>query len=169
MNLVHNNVIPMIKRATADDLAALVRLCAQHAAFEGSPFDSRNKEEQLFKLLFGPNPVIHCRIAHVQGLVVGYTTFMREVSTWEANFYVHMDCLFVQEAYRGLGIGKLLMEEVVKYAIAEKCKVIQWQTPQSNERALKFYHRLGAESKPKFRLFLFESAQLKLLQPLQHE
>ena len=35
-----------------------------------------------------------------------------------------------------------------------RCSHIQWQTPEFNKRAIKFYDRIGAQSKSKMRYFL---------------
>ena len=65
-----------------------------------------------------------------------------------------MDCLFIYEAYRGHGIGEALVKEIVTFAINEKAHHIEWQTPIFNERAIKFYRRIGATSKEKLRFTL---------------
>ena len=79
---------------------------------------------------------------------------MKQWSTWNASQYVCMDCLYLTESRRGNGFGKLLLEEVKRYAVHENCKEIQWQTPGSNVEAIKFYQREGAVIKTKVRCFL---------------
>ena len=70
---------------------------------------------------------------------------MQEFSTWDAAFYTHMDCLFVQEHARGFGIGEALVEEIKKQSQLIGSTHIQWQTPDWNERAIKFYYRIGGK------------------------
>ena len=78
---------------------------------------------------------------------------MKQFSTWDASFYVYMDCLYLEEAIRGLGVGKEFMKKIREYAIDNGCKEIQWQTPYFNKQALNFYNKLGAQSKTKERFF----------------
>ncbi|MEO1715245.1 MAG: GNAT family N-acetyltransferase, partial [Bacteroidota bacterium] len=75
-------------------------------------------------------------------------------STWDAEYYVYLDCLYLEPQTRGQGIGTQIMEEVKAFARAEDCSVIQWQTPDFNEKAIRFYQKIGGVSKAKERFFL---------------
>lgn len=46
------------------------------------------------------------------------------------------------------------MEKVKEYAKAENCHMIQWQTPVFNDKAIRFYQKIGGISKPKERFFM---------------
>jgi GNAT superfamily N-acetyltransferase len=79
---------------------------------------------------------------------------MKQYATWDAAYYVYMDCLFLTEDARGKGVGEELINRIKLEANALDCTHIQWQTPDFNERAIKFYNRIGATSKSKERFFL---------------
>ena len=85
--------------------------------------------------------------------LVGYATFTKQFSTWDAAFYLYLDCLFLKEEVRGKGAGRQLMDKVKDDAREENCKLIQWQTPDFNTSAIQFYQKLGAVSKTKERFF----------------
>jgi GNAT superfamily N-acetyltransferase len=55
-----------------------------------------------------------------------------------------MDCLYVREAWRGRGVGHQLWKAVHAFARAQGCRTMQWQTPEWNVDAARFYRRLGA-------------------------
>lgn len=95
-----------------------------------------------------------CLIAESENQIAGYATYMFEFSTWDADFYVHMDCLFIRDFARGFGIGEALVKEIGEETKKNNCSLIQWQTPTFNERAIKFYYRIGATSKEKLRMYL---------------
>lgn len=143
-----------IRPAQIGDLARLVELCALHAEFEKAPYSSCNKKEMLSKELFNHSPALHCLVVEQNRTIVGYTTYMKQYSTWEAAFYLYMDCLFLIKEARGFGIGERLVEDLKMEALRLGCKQLQWQTPDFNERAMKFYQRIGGLSKPKERYFL---------------
>lgn len=65
-----------------------------------------------------------------------------------------MDCLYLREETRGLGLGRQLVMEIASLAYRLGCVNVQWQTPVWNERAIRFYQRLGAKGKQKVRFFL---------------
>lgn len=144
-----------IRAVEKRDLGELVQLCAAHAAYEECAYNSLYKAQDLATHLFGQSPALQCLVVELDGQLIGYATFMKQFSTWDTAFYVYMDCLYLTEAARNLGIGKELMEKVKYYAKEEKCDHIQWQTPKSNTEAIRFYRALGAESKEKERFFLY--------------
>jgi GNAT superfamily N-acetyltransferase len=83
--------------------------------------------------------------------VLGYASLTTDVATWTGREFGHLDCLFVTEEARGQRVGRLLIE-----AVAERCRErglteLQWQTPDWNADAIRFYRRLGAADAPKQR------------------
>ena len=144
---------PIIRFAQPKDLDSLVKLCHAHAAFEKTNYNEEGKTEQLKSLLFKSNK-IYCLVVEYNNILIGYTTYMTQYSTWDANTYFYMDCLYLDEASRGFGIGEKLIQKIKNEAIALGIGSIQWQTPDFNEKAIKFYKRIGAFSKSKARFFL---------------
>ena len=149
--MIKNLVIRFAQKA---DVKRLIELCKLHAAFEESPYDLKGKEQLLSVSLFQASPPLHCLVAVVNEKTVGYATYMKQYATWDAGFYVYMDCIFLTNESRGLGIGQMLTERIKKEGRKLGCDIVQWQTPDFNKRAIKFYYRIGATSKSKERFFL---------------
>lgn len=147
-------IAPKIRFAVKADLAALVRLCELHASFEKADYNSTDKEAQLSNYLFAEKPVLFCLVVEHRDTIIGYATYMRQFSTWDADFYIYMDCLFLTEKSRGLGLGEKIIDRIKQEGQKLQCNYIQWQTPDFNKRAMKFYNRIGAKSKTKERYFL---------------
>ena len=82
---------------------------------------------------------------------LGYVSFTFDYSTWEAAKFLYMYCLFIRLECRSIGIGGEIMTRLNKLAKKMKCANAQWQTPQFNTRAIKFYNRIGAVGKKKVR------------------
>lgn len=78
---------------------------------------------------------------------------MLQYSTWDAKYYTYLDCLFLLEEARGKGAGQQLMRSVKTESLKLNSGLIQWQTPDFNVDAIRFYRRLGAVSKSKERFF----------------
>ena len=142
-----------IRPARQEDLEQLVTLCKRHANFEGVAYSEEGKIDALKNALFIASSSLKAMVAAQGQKLIGYTTFVRQFSTWDAAFYLYMDCLYLDDAYRNMGIGQKLLEEVKKEAIASGCKEVQWQTPIDNEKAISFYKREGAFIKEKGRCF----------------
>jgi len=149
-----NKKEPIIRLARQTDLKDIIRLCALHAEYEKAEYNSEEKEQNLSKYLFSENPTVFCLVAEWENSIIGYSSYMKQFSTWDANFYIYMDCLFLTEESRGYGIGEKMMNVIKEEAEKLNCNLIQWQTPDFNTRAIKFYDRIGGISKTKERYFL---------------
>ena len=146
--------IAIIRQLAQQDVPQLVELCDAHAKFEACEYDRKNKVDRLTKQLTGDHKCAQCLVVESNGLLLGYATWSKEYSTWDACHYAHMDCLFLTDKSRGKGYGKQLMEAVIDAARQSDCAQIQWQTPEDNASAIQFYNKLGATQKKKTRFYL---------------
>ncbi|GAB1331859.1 N-acetyltransferase family protein [Streptomyces sennicomposti] len=144
----------VIRPATVADLPAIAGLCAAHAAFERATPVPVDLATRLEPVLFSAPPRAWCLVVDHGGELIGYATYSLEFSTWQATDYVHLDCLFVTEPHRGEGWGHALLNAVKDAAAARGTAQMQWQTPDWNTDAIRFYHRAGAEARPKVRFSL---------------
>ena len=147
----HDFAPAVIRRATPRDVGAVLSLCAEHAAYERAPLDDRDRADALRRALFLERPRLWCLVVEAAGALSGYATYALEFSTWQAEQYVHVDCLYLQPRFRGGGIGGDIMNRIAAHAALLGCAEIQWQTPAWNEGAIRFYDRLGATRVEKLR------------------
>ncbi|RYU95270.1 GNAT family N-acetyltransferase [Emticicia agri] len=144
-----------IRVIQAQDLSALVELCRKHAEFEQASFNPINKEKLLAKALFTENPKLFCWVVEKNQQLAGYASYTFDYSTWDAGMFLYLDCLYLEPECRGLGIGEEIMQKLKAIAQQNNCVNIQWQTPDFNLRAIKFYERMGGVRKNKMR-FLWD-------------
>ncbi len=144
----------LIRAAKIEDINELLVLFQKHALYEKSDFIFENKKERLEEYLF-KNKILNCLVIESKNnnKLIGYTTYLKQFSSWDVDFYLYMDCLFIEEDYRSLGLGKRLMDKLKDEAKKLNCNLIQWQTPNFNEKAMNFYNKIGAISKNKERFF----------------
>jgi ribosomal protein S18 acetylase RimI-like enzyme len=143
-----------IRNCEIADLPKLVILCQKHAEFEKAEFYPKGKEQSLKNALFNENPKLFCLVVATKETIVGYASFTFDFSTWDASAFLYMDCLFLEEEARSFGIGEVLIEKLKEIGIKNNCINMQWQTPEFNIRAIKFYNRIGAKRKEKVRFTL---------------
>jgi ribosomal protein S18 acetylase RimI-like enzyme len=143
-----------IRNCEIADVPKLVVLCQKHADFERADYSPEGKEEKLKEALFGEKPTLYCLVAATKETIVGYISYTFDFSTWEATNFIYMDCLFLEEEARSFGIGEILIDKLKQIGKKKNCINIQWQTPQFNERAIKFYNRIGGKAKDKVRFTL---------------
>ena len=94
---------------------------------------------------FGPDPCISGLIAESAGEPAGYLLY--SIAFWADDVApaLWMPDLFVREALRGKGVGRLLMEEAAKIIKARGGKRIIWTVWDKNPKAIAFYKRMGGE------------------------
>ena len=133
-----------IRPARATDGAALVALVRGLAEFEHLPPPDDEAAERLVAHAFGPRPRFDVLLAEVDGTVQAYALFFETYSTFLAAPSLWLEDLFVDPAVRGGGVGKALMREVARVAVARGCRRLEWNVLDWNERAQAFYRTLGA-------------------------
>lgn len=140
-----------IRRATLADLDELITLFTAHASYEGANFQRSDKfKEDLASLIFKDLTIL-CWVVIENQRLMGYATCMEQYATWSAKKYLYMDCLYLKEDIRGQGIGRTFMQTISRELQARGLSEIQWQTPATNQEAIKFYLKLGAEERSKSR------------------
>lgn len=144
-----------IRHLKENEIDKLIILCEKHALYEKSNFKYSNQKENLLKHLFQNEPTLYCLIIEYENKLIGYATYMKQFSTWNAEFYLYMDCLFIDKNYRSIGLGKKLLKKIKEEAKKLECTLLQWQTPIDNKRAITFYKKNNAISKQKERFFLY--------------
>lgn len=145
-----------IRPAIPNDIDEIINLCSEHAEYERAEYDAFGKKEKLHAFLFSNQPRFFCLIVENASGILGYAAYMFEFSMWDAELYMHMDCLYLRPHARGFGIGEAIIKEISKKCVKHQYQIMQWHTPTFNERAIKFYNRIGATSKQKTRFYLDE-------------
>lgn len=141
----------VIRPANGEDTSCLLALGAEHAVFERLPHGASRHPASLASALASEPPLLHAWIASIDAAIVGYASATLDFSTLDGVTYLHMDCLYVREQWRSHGIGRQLWEIVRAFARARGCSAMQWQTPDWNVDAARFYRRLGAKESTKLR------------------
>ncbi|MDD9379593.1 GNAT family N-acetyltransferase [Streptomyces sp. ZAF1911] len=151
----HTSAAPVVRPARPEDLPRLVELMCEHMVYERSAPRPAGLADRLGAQLFADGARLWVLLAETpRGEVAGYAACSAEFSFWEARHYLHMDCLYLAEEARGHGLGAALMDGVAALARELGLGHVEWQTPDWNEGAIRFYDRLGATGKPKLRYAL---------------
>jgi ribosomal protein S18 acetylase RimI-like enzyme len=76
-------------------------------------------------------------------------SLLTQYSTWNTERYLYLDCLFMRTEYRGLGTGQKLMAMASNYTKELNLSEVQWQTPNDNIDAIRFYKKQDRRTKIK--------------------
>jgi GNAT superfamily N-acetyltransferase len=134
-----------IRPATAADVLQILIFIRALAAYEREPDAVTATEEDLLRDGFGPNPFYFCLIAEHDEAPAGFAFYFFNYSTWVGRPGLYLEDLFVHPEFRGLGIGKALLQRVAAIAVERGCPRLQWEVLDWNTPAIDFYAAMGAE------------------------
>jgi GNAT superfamily N-acetyltransferase len=130
-----------IRAVKEEDFTFLIELFKEFAAFEKLPEKMVNSVDRMML----EKDFFHCFVAETNDKrIVGYVTYFFCYYTWIGKS-LYMDDLYVKPDERGKGIGSLLINEVIGFAMKTKCHKLRWQVSNWNKPAINFYRSLGAE------------------------
>ena len=116
---------------------------------------STEQSELTWQRILDPEFNMKCAVAIDDGLIVGFTTYNLQNSTWSEGGHCYLEDLFVDPAVRGKGVGRALIEYVKSYAIENNCSRLYWNTDEDNATARKLYDTYALESgKRQYRIAL---------------
>lgn len=134
-----------IRRAIASDCTRLLELVKELALYEKAPEQVSVSLEHFIESGFGANPVWWAFVAveNESNTIVGFALYYIRYSTWKGQ-RMYLEDILVTQAYRGKGIGALLMTELINEAKVKKFEGITWQVLEWNEPAINFYKKYNA-------------------------
>jgi len=134
-----------IRPAKREDVPVILAFIRELAEYERLAHEVVATEDLLATALFGPRPEAEVLIACAGGAPVGFALFFANFSTFQARTGLYLEDLFVRPAFRGLGLGKRLLIEVARLAVARGCGRYEWSVLDWNAPSIRFYESLGAE------------------------
>ncbi|MFN3850231.1 MAG: GNAT family N-acetyltransferase [Spirosomataceae bacterium] len=132
-----------IRRGTAEDVPAMMKLVRELAEYEKAPEQVTNDESRMLREGFGENPAFGSFVAEVDGVIQGISIYYFRYSTWKGK-RLYLEDIVVTESMRGNNIGKLLLDRTIEEAHATDCSGMMWQVLDWNEPAINFYKKYNA-------------------------
>lgn len=135
----------LIRPAVRADVPQILAFIRALAEYEREPDAVLATEDDLLRDGFGPNPFYFCLIAEQDGRAAGFAFYFFNYSTWLGRPGLYLEDLFVLPEFRGLGIGKALLQQVAAIAVEKGCPRLQWEVLDWNQPAIDFYKAMGAD------------------------
>jgi GNAT superfamily N-acetyltransferase len=134
-----------IRTAGPSDCELLLTLINELAEYEKLAHEVVATPEVLQEGMFGSTPYARAIIAENQGEPVGYALYFHSFSTFTGRPGLYLEDIYVIQAHRGKGIGKMLMSHVAKVAIEKGCSRMEWSVLNWNTPSIDFYRAIGAQ------------------------
>ncbi|MBO9730508.1 MAG: GNAT family N-acetyltransferase [Chitinophaga sp.] len=142
-----------LRVARKEDCPALMKLIRELAAYEKASEEVTVTLAQMEDAGFGPHPVWKAFVAttiingqeEIHGMALYYTRY----STWK-GCRMYLEDLIVTEKWRGKGIGKMLLDELIKEAKAQQFSGVLFQVLEWNTPAINFYKKYTTKFDPEW-------------------
>ena len=139
-------VSPAEPRDVAAIAVLLEELGSYYGATEFEPLDRRII--QINEAIFGHPPAAYALLARDGRQVAGLAAYSFLWPAVGATRSLYLKELYVLDAYRRLGIGRLLVRAVFETAAGLGCSRVEWTTDAGNAGAQAFYETLGLPRHP---------------------
>lgn len=126
----------LIRNMTMEDAAAVNVLSHQL----GYPLSPRETEERMRAVLSLPDRCSYVIV--MEEKVVGWIHAFIALGI-ESRPFVEIGGLVVDEAFRGRGLGRLLIREVEQWTREQNIPILRLRTNRSRSEAHQFYRNLG--------------------------
>ncbi len=115
-----------IRRAEKTDIPNILKLIKELAEYEKLLHEVVTTEQHLEEVIFGEKKFVEVLIAEYEGELAGQTIFFHNFSTFVGKPGLYIEDLYVRPQFRGKGIGKALLNEVIKLAKERNCGRVEW-------------------------------------------
>lgn len=128
----------LIRDAEPSDEAAWKKLWANYLAFYKVTL-ADDVTDHTWSRILDPASRVAMRVAQVDGQMAGFAIHHFHDSTWVKTPDCYLEDLFLDEKFRGRGIGRALMEDLVALSQKNGWSRLYWHTDEGNETARKLY------------------------------
>lgn len=135
----------LIRRAEKKDIPFILQMIRELAEYEKLLNEVVTTEKHLEEVIFGSDKFVEVMIAEYDNEIAGQTIFFKNFSTFVGRPGLYIEDLYVRPKFRGMGIGKALLNEVINLAKERNCGRVEWVVLDWNKPAIDFYKSIGAK------------------------
>ena len=136
----------VLRAATSGDVPVILTCIRGLAEYEKLAHEVVATEALLRETLFGSRPAAEVILAFHDDDAAGFALFFHSYSTFLARPGIYLEDLFVLPAFRGQGVGKLLLARLARLALDRGCGRLEWSVLDWNVDAIRFYESIGARA-----------------------
>jgi GNAT superfamily N-acetyltransferase len=134
-----------IRRATPRDAALVLKMIRGLAEYERLAHQMEATVGQIRRHGFGRRRYFEALICRRGRTAIGFALYFFTFSTFVGRPTLYLEDLFVLPEERGRGAGKALLSALARIAVRRGCGRLEWAVLDWNEKAFRFYRRLGAK------------------------
>lgn len=136
-----------------------------HKVYDQEYGFSREEDEYSIQMAFYSmnEAIYHPLVLLVGGKPAGYIRGYDRISMSSCETVMMLDLVYILPDYRGMGFGKLLMEQFLEFAKKVKAVRIDLLADRDNEAAVQLYRSLGFKGRNRYQMirFMIENPELE--------
>ncbi len=154
-----------VRKATKEDIPLIRQFIQYLAEYEKRPEDMTATEKQLEHWLFERNiaTVLFLEYDHQE---IGYALYYPVFGSFAAVGKVHLEDLYINQRYRGLGLGRTFLSKIVEKVLEEGYTKMEWSCLNWNNPSIAFYDSMGAKKETGRKYFEFDKGLMERLAAL---
>lgn len=133
-----------IRSTQPGDVAAIVDMIRDFAAFENLSEYCEINEERLAEVIFGKNAFVESLVALDGEAPAGYAIFFPYFASFRGQGGLYLEDIYIDPKYRGKGVGEAMLGKIANLAASRGFERIDFQVLEWNTPAITFYEKLGA-------------------------
>ncbi len=149
-----------MRRGKETDAEQFINLVLELAKFEHLAPPSKDGKKRLLDDVFNKKR-INLFVAGDGKKLVGYALYFYTYSSFVAKPTLYLEDLFVLQKYRKHGVGFALFRRCVEEAVRQGCGRMEWAVLTWNEKALRFYEKLGARQMSDWYVYRLDEERLR--------
>jgi GNAT superfamily N-acetyltransferase len=135
-----------VRPVAPTDLARWLPLWAGYNRFYGRDALAAEITRTTWSRFFDADEPVHGLVAEGDGRLLGLAHYLFHRSTIQIAPTCYLQDLFTEEAARGQGVGRALIEAVYERAREAGCPRVYWQTHETNVNAMQLYGKVAERS-----------------------
>ncbi|NUM50997.1 MAG: GNAT family N-acetyltransferase [Flavobacteriales bacterium] len=138
-----------LRNAQKQDIPLVIELIKELALYEKALEQVSITPEELERDGFCEQPLFWIILAEHKNEIIGMSFYYIRYSTWKGKC-LYLEDIIVKEAYRRMGIGKLLFDATIEEAKKIDAALLTWQVLEWNTPAIHFYEKYKASFDPEW-------------------
>jgi len=152
----------VIRFARQEDVSLILNFIRRLAEYEGLSNEVQATEEVLRDSLFTRHQA-EVIIGEMNGEPVAFALFFHNFSTFLGKANLYLEDLFVDERFRGSGLGRSMFACLGRIALDRGCERLDWWCLDWNEPSISFYLSMGARPMSDWTVYRIYGPRLKEL------
>jgi GNAT superfamily N-acetyltransferase len=135
-----------IEAVTSENFGTFIDLIRQFAQNVDLAGPDDEAAARLRRDGLSDDPKFQAYLGVHEDATVGYVVFFMTYSSFLALPTLYIEDLFILEKYQRMGFGQQLFDFCIKQAKEHNCGRIEWNVPNEDKPAIKFYRKNKAKN-----------------------